>query len=124
MRKPIAQRIKELEERKRALQSRLDRQERTQATRRKIVLGSFVLERLAQGDNGNTGDHCDLRQWLAAQLPAFLVSDADRALFADLIEQCRMGQGHGVADGNAQQSTEHLQQTNGNQADVIGDNEP
>ncbi|NTF23121.1 mobilization protein [Agrobacterium rubi] len=85
MRKPIAQRIKELEERKRSLQSRLDRQERAQATRRKIVLGSFVLERLAQDDNGHTGDHCDLRQWLAAQLPAFLVSDADRALFADLL---------------------------------------
>ncbi|GAK72770.1 hypothetical protein RRU01S_28_00130 [Agrobacterium rubi TR3 = NBRC 13261] len=122
MRKPIAQRIKELEERKRALQSRLGKQERAQETRRKIVLGSFVLERLAQDDD--TTGQCDLRQWLAAQLPAFLVRDADRALFADLIEQCRMGQGHGVADGNAQQSTEHLQQTNGNQADVIGDNEP
>ena len=83
MRKPIAQRIKELEERKRSLQSRLDRQERAQATRRKIVLGSFVLERLAQDDD--TTGQCDLRQWLAAQLPAFLVSDADRALFADLL---------------------------------------
>ncbi|WP_320203970.1 hypothetical protein [Agrobacterium rosae] len=51
MRKPIAQRIKELEERKRSLQSRLDRQERAQATRRKILLGSLVLERLAQDDD-------------------------------------------------------------------------
>ncbi|WP_320188968.1 mobilization protein [Agrobacterium rosae] len=85
MRKPIAQRIKELEERKRALQSRLDRQERAQATRRKILLGSLVLERLAQDDDGNTGVQWDLRQWLAAQLPAFLVSDSDRALFADLL---------------------------------------
>jgi hypothetical protein len=89
MRKPIAQRIKELEERKRALQSRLGKQERAQETRRKILLGSFVLERLAQDDNGNTGDHCDLRQWLAAQLPAFLVSDADRALFADMLRTLR-----------------------------------
>ena len=122
MRKPIAQRIKELEQRKRSLQSRLDRQERAQATRRKIVLGSFVLERLAQ--DGDPGDQCDLRQWLAAQLPAFLVRDADRALFADLLEECQLGQGHGVADGNAQRSNGYLCQANGSQADVIGDNEP
>ena len=94
MRKPIAQRIKELEERKRSLQSRLDRQERAQATRRKIVLGSLVLEHLAQ--DGDTGDQCDLRQWLAAQLPAFLVRDADRALFADLLGGCQTVQGQGA----------------------------
>ena len=96
MRKPMAQRIKELEERKRSLQSRLDRQERAQATRRKIVLGSLVLERLAQDGDGDTGDQCDLRQWLAAQLPAFLVRDADRALFADLLGGCQTVQGQGA----------------------------
>ncbi|WP_320188847.1 hypothetical protein RMS29_014745 [Agrobacterium rosae] len=123
MRKPIAQRIKELEERKRSLQSRLDRQERAQETRRKILLGSFVLERLAQDGDGDTGDQCDLRQWLTAQLPAFLVRDADRALFADLLEEFRMGQGYGVADGNARRSNEYLQHANGSQADVIRDKE-
>ena len=124
MRKPMAQRIKELEERKRSLQSRLDRQERAQETRRKIVLGSLVLERLAQDGDGDTGDQCDLRQWLAAQLPAFLVRDADRALFADLLEECRMGQGHGVEDGNAQRSNGYHRQANSSQADGIGDKEP
>ncbi|KXG87354.1 hypothetical protein [Agrobacterium bohemicum] len=127
MRKPIAQRIKELEERRRSLQSRLDRQERAQTTRRKIVLGSFVLEHLAQDGDGDTGDQCDqcdLRQWLAAQLPAFLVRDADRALFADLLEECRMGQVHDVTDGNAQRSNGHHRHANGSQADVIGDKEP
>ena len=122
MRKPIAQRIKELEERKRALQSRLGKQERAQETRRKIVLGSFVLERLAQ--DGNTGVQCDLKHWLATQLPAFLRRDADRALFADLLEECRLDQGHGVEDGNAQRSNGYHRQANGSQADVIGDNEP
>ncbi|WP_233123588.1 mobilization protein [Agrobacterium vaccinii] len=118
MRKPIAQRIKELEERKRSLQSRLDRQERAHDTRRKILLGSFVLERLAQ--DGNTGVQCDLKHWLATQLPAFLRRDADRALFADLIDECRMGQGHGAADGNAQQSSEYPQ-ARSSQANVTGE---
>lgn len=126
MRKPIAQRIKELEERKRALQSRLGKQERAQDTRRKILLGSFVLERLAcrSAQDGDINDQCDLKHWLATQLPAFLRRDADRALFADLLEECRLGQSHGVEDGNAQRSNGHLQQASGNQADVIGDNEP
>lgn len=126
MRKPIAQRIKELEERKRALQSRLGKHERAQDTRRKILLGSFVLERLACGSaqDGDTSDQCDLKHWLATQLPAFLHRDADRALFADLFEECQLGQGHGVEDGNAQRSNGYRRQANGNQADVIGDNEP
>ena len=94
MRKPIAQRIKELEERKRSLQSRLDRQERAQATRRKIVLGSFLLERLAQ--DGDTSEHNDLKRWLGTQLPAFLSRDADRALFADLLGGCQTVQGQGA----------------------------
>lgn len=94
MRKPIAQRIKELEERKRSLQSRLDRQERAQATRRKIVLGSLVLERLAQ--DGDTSGHNDLKRWLGTQLPAFLSRDADRALFADLLGGCQTVQGQGA----------------------------
>ncbi|WP_188348543.1 mobilization protein [Agrobacterium rosae] len=87
MRKPIAQRIKELQERKRALQSRLDRQERAQETRRKILLGSFLLERLAQ--DGDTSEPNDLKRWLGTQLPAFLSRDADRALFADLLGGCQ-----------------------------------
>jgi hypothetical protein len=38
MRNPIAQRIRELDERSKALQARLDKQERAQATRGKMVL--------------------------------------------------------------------------------------
>ena len=94
MRKPIAQRIKELQERKRALQSRLGKQERAQETRRKILLGSFLLERLAQDDD--TSEHNDLKRWLGTQLPGFLSRDADRALFADLLGGCQTVQGQGA----------------------------
>lgn len=97
MRKPIAQRIKELEHRKRSLQSRLDRQERARETRRKILLGSFLLQWLDRPDE--TSDQCDLKQRLKRELPAFLSRDADRALFADLLgpmqvpsEESRIGQ--------------------------------
>jgi len=85
MRKPIAQRIRELDERKKALQSRLDRQERAQATRRKILLGSFMLEQLQRNDQSR--HHDELRQWLRRELPAFLTRDADLALFADILER-------------------------------------
>ncbi|MCW8061003.1 mobilization protein [Agrobacterium tumefaciens] len=85
MRKPIAQRIKELDERKKTLQARLDRQERAQATRRKVLLGSLLLEQLQRND-GQSDDNA-LRQWLAKELPAFLTQDADIALFADILER-------------------------------------
>ncbi len=122
MRKPIAQRIKELEERKRVLQTRLSKHERAQETRRKILLGSFVLERLAKDDDPS--DPCDLRDWLATELPTFLDRDADRALFADLIEDCRMDQGRGLEDGTAQQRNGSDQHADSRQADVIGGDEP
>lgn len=51
MRKPIEQWIKELEEHRKALQSRLERQQRAETTRRKMLLGSFVLDRLEQDED-------------------------------------------------------------------------
>jgi hypothetical protein len=88
MRKPIEQRIRELEERRKALRARLDRQERARATRRKILLGSFMLERLERNDQGR--HHDELRLWLAKELPAFLTRDADLALFADILESASL----------------------------------
>lgn len=89
MRKPIEQRIRELEEQKKALQSRLEKQQRAETTRRRMLLGSFVLERLEQ-DGGPAHQHGDLsgkqlRQWLAREFPAYLSRDADRLLFVDLL---------------------------------------
>ncbi len=89
MRKPIEQRIRELEEQKKALQSRLEKQQRAETTRRRMLLGSFVLERLEQeGDAGHPQGGMDakqLRQWLAREFPAYLSRDADRLLFVDLL---------------------------------------
>ncbi len=89
MRKPIEQRIRELEEQKKALQSRLDKQQRAETTRRRMLLGSFVLERLEQ-DEDAAHQHGELsgkqlRQWLAREFPAYLSRDADRLLFVDLL---------------------------------------
>lgn len=89
MRKPIEQRIRELEEQKKALQSRLEKQQRAKTTRRRMLLGSFVLERLEKdGDPGHQQGAMDgkqLRQWLAREFPAYLSRDADRLLFVDLL---------------------------------------
>ncbi len=74
MRKPIEQRIRELEEQKKALQSRLEKQQRAETTRRRMLLGSFVLERLEQeGDSAHrqerwTPSSCD-NGWLASSRP-------------------------------------------------------
>ncbi|MGV1908185.1 mobilization protein [Agrobacterium cavarae] len=89
MRKPIEQRIRELEEQEKALQSRLEKQQRAETTRRRMLLGSFVLERLEQeGDSAHRQGAMDarqLRQWLAREFPAYLSRDADRLLFVDLL---------------------------------------
>ncbi|WP_335625459.1 mobilization protein [Agrobacterium cavarae] len=89
MRKPIEQRIRELEEQKKALQSRLEKQQRAETTRRKMLLGSFLLERLEPAeDAGHPQEELSgkqLRQWLAREFPAYLSRDADRLLFVDLL---------------------------------------
>lgn len=109
MRKPIRQRIEELEQQKRTLQLRLDRQERAQTTRRKILLGSFILERLERNEDVSDRDgydmQCDLKQWLKRALPAFLSRDDDRALFADLLGGCKRVQGQGATGHGAAKGT-------------------
>ncbi|TWC81418.1 hypothetical protein FB593_1058 [Rhizobium sp. SJZ105] len=60
MRRLIAQRMRELEERKKTLQARLDKQERAQSTRGKMLLEWFVLEQLER--NEQCGHREDLRQ--------------------------------------------------------------
>jgi len=89
MRKPIEQRIRELGEQKKALQSRLEKQQRAETTRRRMLLGSFLLERLEQDEDDahqqGAMDGKQLRQWLAREFPAYLSRDADRLLFVDLL---------------------------------------
>lgn len=99
MRKPIEQRIMELEEHKRALQSRLEKQERARTTRRRILLGTFLLDRLRSG-KGNREDSM-LLDFLQRELPAFLSRDADRVLFTDLLaaDESAPVQGGAVGQG-------------------------
>lgn len=79
--KSIAERIAQLEAQKKSLQARLAKQERTKDTRRKVLLGAFLLHRLeSDRDFGPT-----LQGWLRRELPGFLVRPDDKALFADLL---------------------------------------
>ena len=82
-RKSIEQRLGELEAQRSALKARLSKQERANDTRRKVLLGAFVLHRLENSKDGEFADR--LREWLRRELPGFLTRDNDKALFSDLI---------------------------------------
>lgn len=81
-RKSIQQRIAELEVRKKTLEARLGKQERVLDTRRKILLGAFLLHRLT---NGRDAFSKSLPEVLQRDLPGFLTRDIDKALFAELM---------------------------------------
>lgn len=80
-RRPIAQRIAELEARKRTLMNRLGRHTRARDTRRQILLGAFILHQLQHGMDPVFD--AQLKQWLRDELPGFLVRENDRELFAE-----------------------------------------
>lgn len=82
MRKPITQRIAELEQRKKSLMARLSRQERSFDTRRKILLGSLVLHSLEHSDDHQRQR---LEDWLQAELPGFVTRDSDCELLSDIL---------------------------------------
>ena len=83
VRKPITQRIAELEERRRVLVTRLGRQERACDTRRKILIGALVLHRLENAKD--PAFSMRLRDWLCAELPEFLTRKGDSQLFDDIL---------------------------------------
>ncbi len=79
--KSIAERIAQLEAQKKTLQARLAKQDRAQDTRRKVLLGAFLLHRLENDrDFGPV-----LKDWVRRELPGFLVRPDDKALFAELL---------------------------------------
>ncbi|MFK4771702.1 mobilization protein [Rhizobium sp. ZW T2_16] len=80
-RRSIVQRIAQLEARKQTLLTRLGRHTRARDTRRKILLGAFVLHQLQHGKDPVFD--AQLRQWLRDQLPGFLVRENDRELFEE-----------------------------------------
>ncbi|TNM66139.1 mobilization protein [Aliirhizobium smilacinae] len=83
VRKPITQRIAELDERRRVLLTRLGKQARARDTRRKILIGALVLYRLENARDPAFTSR--LREWLRAELPGFLTREGDRRLFDDVL---------------------------------------
>jgi hypothetical protein len=81
-RKSITERLEQLDVQKRALQARFSKQERTRDTRRKVLLGALVLQRLATSHDAT--QVAWLRIWLRNELPEFLVRTGDKELLADL----------------------------------------
>lgn len=81
VRRSLSERIEQMEAKASALKARLGEQERREDTRRKVLLGAFLLHQLKEmNDNA-----ADLRLLLAERLPNYLTRPADRALFADLL---------------------------------------
>jgi len=80
----IEQRLAELDARRASLKARLGKQERANDTRRKVLLGAFLLHRL---ENSNDPDLTPRRlgDWLRRELPGFLTRENDKQLFADLL---------------------------------------
>jgi hypothetical protein len=84
-RRSIVERIAQLEARKKALQARLSKQERAVDTRRKVLLGAMVLQRLETSNDPEFTRR--LSDWLRRELPGFLIRENDRALFPEFIDQ-------------------------------------
>ena len=83
----LAERIEQAEAKAQALRARLSEQERREDTRRKVLLGAFVLHEL----KGANGDSAGLRSLLAERLPGYLTRPGDLSLFADLIAPPKSG---------------------------------
>ena len=82
-RRSIAERLAQLDAQKKTLQARLGKQDRASDTRRKVLLGALVLQRLATPDDMEFSGR--LRDWLRRELPGFLVREGDKLLLADLV---------------------------------------
>lgn len=98
-RRSIVERIAQLEARKKALQARLSKQERAVDTRRKVLLGAFLLQRLETGHDPEFTRR--LSDWLKRELPGFLIRENDRALFPEFIDQKPASDAGAVAGGEA-----------------------
>jgi hypothetical protein len=79
----IAERLEQLEAQRKTLQMKLGKQERAKDTRRKVLLGAFVMHRLEKGKDAFSKEQ--LQAWLKRELPGFITRDEDAALLADLM---------------------------------------
>jgi hypothetical protein len=81
----IAERLEQLEAQRKTLQIKLGKQERARDTRRKVLLGAFVMHRLEKGRDAFSKEQ--LPAWLQRELPGFITRDEDAAVLADLMGQ-------------------------------------
>jgi hypothetical protein len=93
--KSIEERLSQLDSQRKALQARLIKQERAKDTRRKILLGALVLEKI---DNGHEADK-PLLAWLRITLPGYLTRPDDKTLFDDLLKSAPDAAPNGTASG-------------------------
>lgn len=82
-RRSIQERLRQLEARRNVLVARLGREERARDTRRKILIGALVLDRVERQPAPPIIGRLD--DWLRAELPGFLTREKDRDLFEDIL---------------------------------------
>ena len=80
----IEQRIADLEQEKRSLIARQRKKDDAKDTRRKVLIGTMVLEQISE-EGDEVSDQ--LRNWLERDLTKFLTRKPDRQLFDDIIPQ-------------------------------------
>lgn len=83
-RKSIEERLAQLDNQRKTLQARLGKQDRARDTRRKVLLGALVLQRLEKP--GGEEFSKELGPWLRKELPGFLTREVDKELFSDLLK--------------------------------------
>jgi hypothetical protein len=86
----IAERLAQLEAQRKTLQTKLGKQERARDTRRKVLLGAFLMHRLEKGQDAFSKEQ--LPAWIKRELPGFITRDDDAALLADLVGQPAPGE--------------------------------
>lgn len=122
-RRSLEERIEELENRKRSLVARQRKELRAADTRRKVLVGSLMLDRI----KGDGEEAVRLRNWLGRELPGFVTRDIDRRVVADLIrggaEVGAKAGTPGAAEGYAQAETEVGAEL-GTEADAQDEAEP
>lgn len=102
-RRSIQERLRQLEARRDALVARLGKEQRARDTRRKILIGALVLDRIERQPERYLNGRLD--EWLRAELPSFLTRDNDRQLFNDILELEKLEQQekpNDLADGEEQ----------------------
>ena len=85
----ISDRLAQLDAQRKNLQSKLGKQERAKDTRRKVLLGAFVLHRLEKGQDEFSKK--ELPAWLKRELGGFITREDDKALFADMLDSPSRG---------------------------------